>query len=183
MRIERLSWVNLRQAAALADHVFAAEPLSPRLAFLASLLLPDVMLRCLGYRSLRYWVAVTDDNEGDVLGTTGLYSTRSDRYEARWLGWFCVDCEHRGQGIGGRLLDYALTEACREGAKILRVETSDCGEEATAQQLYESRGLKVTNVQPASGEYNRIYRELLLNPASDASPEAVPYVATLLGTE
>jgi GNAT superfamily N-acetyltransferase len=169
MRIEPLSWTNVRRAAALAGHVFQAELLSPRLDVWASLLLPDIAFRRLGYRNLQYWVAVTDENDGDVLGTTGLYSTRKDRYEARWLGWFCVAPQQRGQGIGGQLLDYAITEACREGAKILRVETSDDANEAAAQRLYESRGLAVTNVQPTGRRYRKVYRELLLSPAPDAS--------------
>ena len=170
MRIEALSWANVRRAAALAGRVFEPELLSPRLAFWASLLLPDVVLRCLGYRNLQYWVAVADDNEGKVLGTTGLYSTRKDRYEARWLGWFCVAPEQRGQGLGARLLDHAIAEACREGAKLLRVETSDDADEAAAQRLYESRGLTVRKVQATSRGYSKVYRELLLRPAPDAEP-------------
>lgn len=164
MRIEPLSWANVRQAAAVAGQVFQAERLSPRFAFCASLLLPDVVLRCLGYRSLRYWVAVADGNDGNVLGTTGLYSTRKDRYEARWLGWFCVAPEVRGEGIGARLLDHAVAEARREGARVLRVETSDDAREAAAQRLYDSRKLTVTKVVPTIRGYSKVYRELLLSP-------------------
>ncbi len=167
MLIEPLSWASLRQAAALTDQVFHTEVLSPRLSFLASLLLPDSALRCLGYRKLRYWVAVTEENDGGVLGTTGLYSTRKDHYEARWLGWFCVVPDRRGQGIGGQLLDHAIAEACSEGARLLRIETSDDPGEAAAQRLYENRGLVVTKMQETFRGYKKLYRERLLVPSAD----------------
>lgn len=162
MRIKPLSVTNIRTAADLANHVFPGEFPSPRLSFWASLYLPNPILKVVGYRDIRYWVAVADDENNEVLGTVGLYSTREDRYEARWLGWFCVAPDRTGQGVGSALLDHALAEARREGARLLRVETSDGPEAEVAQKLYNSRGLQIAKVQPTQQGYCKIYRELLL---------------------
>jgi GNAT superfamily N-acetyltransferase len=99
------------------------------------------------------WVAVDDD--GAVLGTTGLYRYRKDADEAFWLTWFCVAPESRGAGVGAQLLDFSIAQARQRGAHFLRLYTSDDPNEAVAQNLYESRGLQVYETR------NRIlYREL-----------------------
>ena len=162
MRIEPLSVTNIREAAALANHVFPGEFPSPRLSFWASLYVPNRMLRIVGYRDVRYWVAVADEQNKEVLGTVGLYSTREDRYEARWLGWFCVTPERTRQGVGSALLDQALAEAQRERTRLLRVETWDGAEAAVAQTLYKSRGFKTIKVLKTRAGYSKIYMELLL---------------------
>ena len=79
MRIEPLSVTNIREAAALANHVFPGEFPSPQLSFWASLYVPNRMLRIVGYRDVRYWVAVADEQNKEVLGTCLLYTSPSPR--------------------------------------------------------------------------------------------------------
>jgi hypothetical protein len=81
------------------------------------------------------------------------------------------------------LLDHTIAEARREGAKLLRVETSDDAEEAPAQGLYESRGLTITEVQPTNRGYSKIFRELLLSPAPDAVGDGTPGVFNAEGVD
>jgi len=87
------------------------------------------------------WVALDDD--GRVLGTTGLYRYRKDAHEAVWLSWFCVAPESRRAGVGGQMLDFTIERARATGATFLRLYTSDVSNEAAAQRLYESRGLNI----------------------------------------
>ena len=162
MRIEPLSATNIREAATLATHVFPGEFPSPRLSFWASLYVPNHLLKIVGYRDVRYWVAIADEHRKEVLGTVGLYSSREDRYEARWLGWFYVTPERTRQGVGSALLNHAIAEAQRECTRLLRVETWDGAEAAVAQTLYKSRGFKTIKVLKTRAGYSKIYMELLL---------------------
>ena len=78
----------------------------------------------------RYWVALNEN--GDIIGTTGLYSEKDDFHEAIWLSWFCVDPDVRGQGIGKQLIEFSIEMARSYGKKYLRLYTSDDPNEAAA---------------------------------------------------
>ncbi len=101
-----------------------------------------------------------------VTGTTGLTLYQHDNPLCCWLGWFCVDPFHRGRNIGKRLLEWTLNRAQSRGFKNLKVETSDHENEAGAQLLYDSLGIKVFGTKPAphigTGENIIIYREIYL---------------------
>jgi GNAT superfamily N-acetyltransferase len=109
-------------------------------------------------RNMRYWLAI-DHETGQVIGTTGLYSYPDDP-KALWLGWMCVDPDHRGKGIGRQLLDFSLAQAREEGATHLRLYTSNHPNEAAAQLLYESRGMTTYKTVPLDGTpWTLFYRE------------------------
>jgi GNAT superfamily N-acetyltransferase len=88
-----------------------------------------------------FWLAL--DDEGDVLGTVGLYRLRKDSDEAVWLNWYCVSPQARGQGVGALLLDFAIDKARKSSVRYLRLETGDDAIMAKAQDVYEGRGLQV----------------------------------------
>lgn len=170
MRIEPLSKDTLEEAASLAERVFSGEHVSPRESFEASLD-PEQKRAYVersaaghGVTDLEYWVA--RDDVGRVIGMTGLYRRQEDEGEALWLGWHCVDPQERGRGVGGNLLDFVIAEARRRAAGALRLFTSTHPDEASAQTLYEKRGLKVVKEGEEVGErqarYRLLYRELLL---------------------
>jgi GNAT superfamily N-acetyltransferase len=84
-----------------------------------------------------FWVALGEDEA--VVGTIGLYRNRKDAHEAVWLSWFTVAPDERGQGLGGRLLDFAIERARASGVSYLRLYTGTDPIMAKAQQVYESR--------------------------------------------
>lgn len=90
-----------------------------------------------------------------MLGTVGLYSLRKDSGKAVWLNWYCVSPQARGQGVGGRLLDFVIDRARESGARFLRLYTSDHSLMAKAQDSYESRGLRVYETR------NRLFYRLI----------------------
>lgn len=103
------------------------------------------------------------DDSGTIRGTIGLYATTADEHEARWVSWFCVDPEYRGQGVGKGLLDHLIRVVSARGYRFVRLYTGSDPDEAKAQVLYESRGLRETRrVRMRLLGYDRIYRELPL---------------------
>jgi ribosomal protein S18 acetylase RimI-like enzyme len=85
------------------------------------------------------------------------------------VSWFCVDPETRGQGIGKSLLAHLIGVVRSRGYKYLRLYTGSDPDEAAAQLLYESRGLRETRRKPLLfTPYDKIWRELELD-AEDGS--------------
>lgn len=76
-----------------------------------------------------------------MLGVTGLYCRYGD-WASLWLGWTCVEPHARGLGIGRRLIDFAMEEARRSGARSLKLYTTDLADQQIAVQAYERRGFK-----------------------------------------
>ena len=107
----------------------------------------------------RYWVAL--DDRGEVCGTTGLYTEKSDENEALWLSWFCVDPRYRGAGIGKKLLEFSVDMAKSYDKKYLRLYTSTDESEADAQFLYEKYEFKVVKTEELPA-YTIVYRERAL---------------------
>ena len=149
------------QAKALVARVFPYQGLTERLSFWAykhhgSPLMKMLLKLYGGMDVYRYWVAVNEN--GDIVGTTGLYSENQDCHEALWLSWFCVAPEARGQGIGKQLIEFSIEKARGYNKKYLRLYTSDDPNEAAAQVLYEKYGFKVVGTKKKR-RYTLLYRE------------------------
>jgi GNAT superfamily N-acetyltransferase len=109
--IEPLQVNSLSSALTLLRQVFPWQPLLERADFalrlsLMSGLLPKIVLGFVRVRLVRYWV-VWDSGYTKVLGVAGLYQRADSSY---WMGWTCVEPSFRGQGLGTRLVDYAIKE-------------------------------------------------------------------------
>lgn len=87
----------------------------------------------------QYFVAV---EEGEVIGTTGLYSLAEDEVDSDWVAWFCLDSNYRGRGYGSQLLDYVISLAQGRGKRFLRVYASAGEEKDPALSLYTNRGFR-----------------------------------------
>jgi ribosomal protein S18 acetylase RimI-like enzyme len=100
----------------------------------------------------RTWIAV----EGKR--AVGVVATQHDRWNQRVIVWhFYVDPTRRGRGIGRRLLDVALDEAQRAGARTAWVETSNLN--VPGVRAYERLGFHLCGLDttlyvgtPAEGE-------------------------------
>jgi ribosomal protein S18 acetylase RimI-like enzyme len=112
------------------------------------------------------------DEQGNVLGTTGLYRYKRDADEAVWVAWFCVDVEARGRGIGQKLLDHTVEVAQAAGFRIIRLYTSTDPNEAAAQSVYEKNGFR--EVGRKKGLFaTTIFREKYIGSAEQgAQPDA-----------
>jgi GNAT superfamily N-acetyltransferase len=164
MLIQPLSLQTLPGATALVDRVFSSLTLLERHSFAASLepnLLPYALGRALaGVMQLRYWV-LWDPTCQKVVGTIGIYCHHSDGDQADWLAMFSIDPDYRGQGLGKRLLNFAILQAKSRGKRCLRLYTSHDPKEAVAQTLYERQGFRVVAEERLwLDPCVRIYREL-----------------------
>lgn len=162
MHIEPLSPATLDQAINLRDKVFPGLSKLDRETFSASLFKEQYQQWFLEstITQLNYWVAI-DDESKKVIGTTGLYCETEDENEAYWLGWFCVEPEFRGQGIGAKLLDFSINTAKAAGKKYLRLYSWTNPDSATAQILYKKRGFRAIGEEEIPGSrFKIIYLEL-----------------------
>jgi GNAT superfamily N-acetyltransferase len=91
-------------------------------------------------KTTKYWIAL--DSNGNVVGTTGFYALKYDENEAYWLGWYCVDKNLRGMGVGRKLLKFIINEAKKNGKKWLRLYTSKDPNEKRANEIYDKVGFK-----------------------------------------
>jgi len=81
--------------------------------------------------------------EGDVL--VGLAIAEPDRWNRSvWVWEFHVAQSYRRQGIGGRLMEYVVLQAKREGLRSIVCETQNTN--ATAIQVYRRLGFRVEGV-------------------------------------
>jgi len=157
--IRPLNQENLCAAQRLVDENFPHYPWMDRRLFF-SVSDPQFLYRwalSVGWQitSLSDWVALDADDR--VIGTVGIYTYRKDNNEACWLSWFCVDSGFRGNGIGKKLLQFAIQLARQAGKKYLRLYTSTHPSEANAHALYKKL-FKITGK-----ESERIYLELDLD--------------------
>lgn len=143
MKIIPLTKKYLTKAIGLVSSVFPGEDIVSK-AFEASVdkdAFEEFISEYTQVKSLEYFIAV-DEND-TILGTNGLYSLQEDLDDSYWLGWYCVDPNHRGKGIGKALLNYCVDEAKRRGKKYLKLYTSTDPNEAKAQEVYEKSGFYV----------------------------------------
>lgn len=148
-------------------------------------------------RGLHYKVAV--DNDGKVLGVSGIYGTKSgylDKFEALegkispelrtkmenqnnlWLGWTGVAAGHERQGIGTELLKSLLPQA----AKMLNEQGVNDAQlciiaEKKAEKFYESLGLHKEVVNNHDFDVLSIsLKELARNLGSKAFDNLPPHI-------
>ena len=164
IKIVEADGIILDKVKSLVDKVFTWQDLPERMTFgvykRRSNPFARLLMRIGGVSSMgTIWAAINPG--GDVCGTTGLYMYKKDEKEAVWLCWFCVDPEHRGQGIGRDLLEFSIEKAKESGKVFLRLYTSDHPSEAAAQELYEKYGLVVVK-KKKRGSDTYLYRELKL---------------------
>ncbi len=163
-QIQQLSQGYLQQARKLGDSVFYYEKVSPSVEIGANLNKKNFQKFQIKYKnaiSTESYIALDD---GKVIGISGLYQVKEDSSEGVfWLGWFCIDPEHQGQGVGSMLLDYTIEQANKKNAQCIRLYTSTRPEEAKAQFLYEKKGFKVMSRETKpDGQYEIFYREKTL---------------------
>jgi GNAT superfamily N-acetyltransferase len=165
MQLHPLTPGTLQSAIRLANQVFPRQPWRERASIALRLSLhcgPTVRLalRLCGIVDAHYWVAIND--QGAVIGLTGLYRYRQDAADAQWLGWTCVAPAARGLGLGSRLVDHSIDRARRAGFRVLRLYTSTHPDEATAQVLYQRRGFRLMHEHQGTGAHHIRYLELVL---------------------
>lgn len=108
----------------------------------------------------KYWVII-DRETDNVAGIGGLYTYVGKESEAQWMGWFAVDPQHQGNGLGGRMLRFLIEKARASGTPALRLWTEDLEAERTAQIVYLKHGLRLYKKTAVPGEeYHALFREL-----------------------
>ena len=112
-----------------------------------------------------YFIATGD--HGEIIGGTGLFQVAGEPADEGWVDWFAVDVNSRGRGVGRALLARVLATSKDRGLRTLRLFTSDRPEEASAQWLYESMGLREYRREPevVLGKltgFNVVYRSTAL---------------------
>ena len=172
IRIKNLEKKYLNQACDLLRKVFPEDDIAPE-SFNASLnkkKFEDFIKKSPLTRSLQFYVALNEKDQ--VIGTAGLYSLKEDYKDSYWLGWYCVDPEERGMGLGRKLLDYCIDKAKNEGKIYLKLRMSNDPEEKKAQRIYEmnefytyeddSEYIKEQK-KKKDGGYDKIFRRKKLN--------------------
>jgi GNAT superfamily N-acetyltransferase len=96
---------------------------------------------------------VLETQEGFIVGAYGLYPMDDGSCELRKM---YLRKDYRGQGLGRRLLDDALTDARRRGFKSVVLETASVLKEAIA--LYESYGFTPYQADHLSPRCDQAYR-------------------------
>jgi GNAT superfamily N-acetyltransferase len=99
--------------------------------------------------SVRCWTVGTAGY--DVSGIAALYGYRAQPDEL-WLAWFGLLPHARGDGRGGKMLDWLIALARTEGRRTLRLWTTDEPEYACAKALYFRRGFVAEDHPALPGE-------------------------------
>jgi len=80
-----------------------------------------------------------------------LYGYRAQMDEV-WLAWFGLSPFARGCGAGALLLDRVITDARKEGRRVMRLWTTDESEYTAAVRMYMRRGFRGEIATPLPGE-------------------------------
>lgn len=144
-RILPLTKERLEEAVKLADDIFPSEyEEEPAKTEIPASLSPDnyrdFFLKTGILPSLRYWVAIDEDDK--VVGIVGLYRYEADE-EAEWLGWYLVAPSARKQGVGTELLQFAAKEARKQGRKFLRLYSTTDPNSFDAHRLFKGFGFRL----------------------------------------
>lgn len=111
-----------------------------------------------GIRDNKYFIALTQSDQ-EVVGIVGHYRLTSEDPDIFWVDWFCVDKKYRNKGLGKQLLHFNEERVREKGGRALKVWTSDWGEEALSQSLYENNGYFFERMVPdKKHHFNNIYR-------------------------
>ncbi|MFC1601297.1 GNAT family N-acetyltransferase [Candidatus Sumerlaeota bacterium] len=107
---------------------------------------------------------VLEDNPA-ISGIVGLHRYCWDPPENVWLAWFAVDPVLQGQGLGKRLLKFAVDLARRQGYEKIFIETYSTPEFARARRFYRSQGFQkagsVRSYLPNGGDMVVFSKELI----------------------
>lgn len=87
------------------------------------------------YRSIESTTMFALKDSGRIIGTGISYAMG----KTGWIGSICVDEEHRRQGLGRRLTDYAVERLKEQGCSTVLLRASETGA-----LVYESLGFRVT---------------------------------------
>ncbi len=110
----------------------------------------------------RYYV-VFDESRNKIIAITGFYNLAEHSQDEVWLGWYGVLPEARGHGVGRKVLEWTIQTAKENGFKKFRLWTTTSPDEAEAQKLYDSMGIKVwKNEKYKDSNYEKLYREILI---------------------
>lgn len=82
-------------------------------------------------------------NDTKVVGITGLHHYNWGPKENVWLGWFALDPDLHGMGLGHELLDQMVLLAKEKGFKKLFIETYMSPTFEKARSFYQSKGFKL----------------------------------------
>jgi GNAT superfamily N-acetyltransferase len=157
--IEKLSNSTLDLAIQLRNRTFKGLSNCEKETLEASLDIDNEKYKkCLNENKISYleYFVMIEEKTNKVIGLTGIYV--EDKEEECWLGWFCVDENYRGQGLGQKLLDFSINRAKELNKNVLKLYTYDSKEYQPAINLYEKNCFK--NI----GEENKdIYYQLILS--------------------
>ena len=100
------------------------------------------LLRLIGVKEqLNYWVAVNEKEK--IIGTIGLYLKANDSLNSVWMAYFCVDPDSRKQGVGRKLIEYAIEQAKLLDVRYFNLYTSTLKNETVSHGLYFKYGFKI----------------------------------------
>jgi GNAT superfamily N-acetyltransferase len=103
-----------------------------------------------------FWIAVVN---GDVAGSVALRDLGGGAFELKRM---YLRSAHRGCGVGKRLLSTALDWARANGARMVRLDTTE--RMVTARHLYEAAGfVRVEGESPRQGQRRLLYELTLLS--------------------
>jgi ribosomal protein S18 acetylase RimI-like enzyme len=77
---------------------------------------------------------------GEIVGVAGFCPDKYGSPSVLWLTWFYVDPNHRGRGIGTKLLRYIIDAVRKLGIRKLYVDTSSDESYAAAVTMYKRFG-------------------------------------------
>lgn len=162
VKIRPLTKKRLNDAVNLLNEVFPGAEEEPPSEELPASLYPkkhEPFLLKTKESDIKYWLAI--DDSGRVVGTVGLYCYERDKKESFWLGWFCVNPYSRRNGIGNKLLRFAITKTKKAGKRFLRLYTLDTPDGLAARKLYEKHGFQLVGREPHLNEnIEKLYYEL-----------------------
>jgi GNAT superfamily N-acetyltransferase len=162
LRFEPLSYERLEEALALVSKIFPEYLGDIREAYEVSLKKDKTDPYWITDRILDYWVVIDNETE-KIVATTGFYQLTEHSVDEIWMGWYGVDPEERGNGLGRKVLEWTVAEARRRGYECFRLWTTDDAGEVAANKLYDSVGLNIYKKEFIEKEgYTKFYRELKL---------------------
>lgn len=150
---------NFLEALTLASKVFPNHKEEIEKAYKRVL---DPTTAYLDERRILEYYAGKDTYLNKIVSVTGIYNRKEYPEDEVWLGWFCVDPIMRGKGIGRETLEWTIKKARELGYKKFKLYTSTDPNEAFAQNLYESVGLKIYKREPNEKfpQEEILYREI-----------------------
>ena len=160
IEIEPLSYTTLQEAETLRDTIFNDLYKREKLLLKASLSPPSYpeVFESNDILTARYWVA-KDPESAKVIGLTGIYTEVTDAQEDCWLGWFCIDENYRGLGLGKKLFDLSIEQAQKYKKAYLHIYTSRDKRYETAVSIYKSYGFRAYVVENRNNKHELYFKK------------------------